>query len=262
MKFPIWIDSDQAYGRVYTALGLPTTVVVGRDGIVSGGYDGELTYANAGCGGALARPSAVSSTALLAAVLALAAISSWPCPAAPSFRPDGTRRSCSPSSSSRSLAPAANTAGRRRPADARASSSTFAAAILGLAIVANALFAPEPRTVIAAPGQHVAIQRWPARVPALAERRGEFGAPGTCAGGDGEGAHYAGSFVLRAISRNAVAVAAANGRGERLTVTQPSGAAFLSPVLLMQQTQSIAGMDVRYDSFAAGRQPAGARGAL
>ena len=45
LKFPIWIDSEQAYGRVYTALGLPTTVVVGRDGIVSGGYDGELTYA-------------------------------------------------------------------------------------------------------------------------------------------------------------------------------------------------------------------------
>jgi len=23
LKFPIWIDSEQAYGRVYTALGLP-----------------------------------------------------------------------------------------------------------------------------------------------------------------------------------------------------------------------------------------------
>ncbi|MGR4064594.1 MAG: TlpA family protein disulfide reductase [Vulcanimicrobiaceae bacterium] len=45
VTFPIWIDADQSYGRVYTALGLPTTVVIGRDGIVSAGYDGELTYA-------------------------------------------------------------------------------------------------------------------------------------------------------------------------------------------------------------------------
>lgn len=42
--FPIWIDDQQRYGRVYAALGLPTTVVVGRDGIVVRGFDGALAY--------------------------------------------------------------------------------------------------------------------------------------------------------------------------------------------------------------------------
>jgi cytochrome c biogenesis protein CcmG, thiol:disulfide interchange protein DsbE len=44
IRFPIWIDERQQYGRVYTALGLPTTVVVGRDGVVVAGYDGALTF--------------------------------------------------------------------------------------------------------------------------------------------------------------------------------------------------------------------------
>jgi thiol-disulfide isomerase/thioredoxin len=44
LHFPIWIDDAQAYGRVYAALGLPTTVVIGRDGIVVHGYDGALAF--------------------------------------------------------------------------------------------------------------------------------------------------------------------------------------------------------------------------
>ena len=43
ITFPIWIDDAQQYGRVYAALGLPTTVVIGRDGKVVQGYDGALT---------------------------------------------------------------------------------------------------------------------------------------------------------------------------------------------------------------------------
>jgi len=42
--FPIWIDSSQRYGRTYAALGLPTTVIVDRRGIVVKGFDGPLTY--------------------------------------------------------------------------------------------------------------------------------------------------------------------------------------------------------------------------
>lgn len=42
--YPIWMDDRQLYGRAFTALGLPTTVVVGRDGTVVHGYDGALTY--------------------------------------------------------------------------------------------------------------------------------------------------------------------------------------------------------------------------
>jgi peroxiredoxin len=43
--FPIWLDDQQQYGRAFTALGLPTTVIVGRDGTVVRGYDGALTLA-------------------------------------------------------------------------------------------------------------------------------------------------------------------------------------------------------------------------
>ncbi|MDE2481604.1 MAG: TlpA family protein disulfide reductase [bacterium] len=45
ITFPIWVDDQQRYGRVYAALGLPTTVLVGRDGVVVRGFDGALTLA-------------------------------------------------------------------------------------------------------------------------------------------------------------------------------------------------------------------------
>jgi peroxiredoxin len=45
VRFPIWIDSEQAYGRAYAALGLPTTVIIDRRGVVARGFDGALTYA-------------------------------------------------------------------------------------------------------------------------------------------------------------------------------------------------------------------------
>jgi len=45
IRFPIWIDDRQQYGRTYGALGLPTTVILDRRGIVARGFDGALTYA-------------------------------------------------------------------------------------------------------------------------------------------------------------------------------------------------------------------------
>ena len=44
IRYPIWLDEHQQYGRAFSALGLPTTVVIGRDGIVVRGYDGALSY--------------------------------------------------------------------------------------------------------------------------------------------------------------------------------------------------------------------------
>ncbi|HEY1977937.1 MAG TPA: TlpA disulfide reductase family protein [Candidatus Baltobacteraceae bacterium] len=44
IAFPIWIDDQQQYGRVYAALGMPTTVIIGRDGTVVRGFDGALAY--------------------------------------------------------------------------------------------------------------------------------------------------------------------------------------------------------------------------
>lgn len=43
IAFPIWVDDTQRYGRVYAALGLPTTVVIDRRGVVESGFDGPLT---------------------------------------------------------------------------------------------------------------------------------------------------------------------------------------------------------------------------
>ena len=44
ISYPIWLDDGQQYGRAFTALGLPTTVVIGHDGLVVRGYDGALTF--------------------------------------------------------------------------------------------------------------------------------------------------------------------------------------------------------------------------
>jgi len=44
IDYPIWIDDEQRYGRLFTALGLPTTVFIRRDGTVAQGFDGALTY--------------------------------------------------------------------------------------------------------------------------------------------------------------------------------------------------------------------------
>jgi thiol-disulfide isomerase/thioredoxin len=44
IHYPILLDQQQQYGRVYAALGLPTTIVVSADGIVVRGFDGPLSY--------------------------------------------------------------------------------------------------------------------------------------------------------------------------------------------------------------------------
>jgi thiol-disulfide isomerase/thioredoxin len=45
IRFPIWIDTLQRYGRTYAALGLPTTIILDRRGVVVRGFDGALTFA-------------------------------------------------------------------------------------------------------------------------------------------------------------------------------------------------------------------------
>lgn len=44
IHFPIWIDQGQNYGRVYAALGMPTTIVIDVQGNVVRGFDGALTF--------------------------------------------------------------------------------------------------------------------------------------------------------------------------------------------------------------------------
>lgn len=123
---------------------------------------------------------------------------------------------------------------------------------LGLAGVANGLFAPDNRNVIGAPGQRVRVEALGTLFFPLIngdatrvtlER--SLHAPAAI----GARRWNAGSFVLRTLPRSVVSVEARDLRGNRLTVTQPQGAVFLSPVLLMQQHQTIAGIDVPFDSF-------------
>lgn len=44
IHYPILLDEQQQYGRVYAALGLPTTIIVDPQGIVVRGFDGPLSY--------------------------------------------------------------------------------------------------------------------------------------------------------------------------------------------------------------------------
>jgi peroxiredoxin len=44
ITYTILVDEAQSYGRVYKALGLPTTFIIDRDGTVVRGFDGPLTY--------------------------------------------------------------------------------------------------------------------------------------------------------------------------------------------------------------------------
>jgi hypothetical protein len=159
--------------------------------------------------------------------------------------------------------------GRKQWTAARSSRSrlailaiAFGAAAAGLAGVANGLFAPDNRDVVGAPGERVRVEdlgtlSFPlagedrtAPVVVMLERA--LHAPLEI----GARARNAGSFVLRAVPRDVVDVEVRDLLGNRLTVTQPSGGVFLSPVLLMQTRQTIDGMDLPFDSFnvpAAGR---------
>lgn len=44
ITYPILVDEQQQYGRVYRALGLPTTVIVDKQGDVVKTFDGTVTY--------------------------------------------------------------------------------------------------------------------------------------------------------------------------------------------------------------------------
>lgn len=45
ITYPVLVDDAQQYGRVYAALGLPTTIVIDANGVVRAGFDGALTFA-------------------------------------------------------------------------------------------------------------------------------------------------------------------------------------------------------------------------
>ncbi len=45
VRYPLLLDEEQKYGRAYAAIGLPTSVIVDRNGHIVRGIDGQLTFA-------------------------------------------------------------------------------------------------------------------------------------------------------------------------------------------------------------------------
>jgi hypothetical protein len=128
------------------------------------------------------------------------------------------------------------------------------AATIAVAGAASGLLGPDDQTIVGAPGQRIKVEglgelSFPfvgasSAAPDVALER-----PLRSALAIGTGRRDAGSFILRGVPREVAYVEARDPRGGRLTVTQPTGAAFLSPVLLMQHRQTIAGLDLPFDSF-------------
>jgi hypothetical protein len=126
---------------------------------------------------------------------------------------------------------------------------------VGVAIVASAgiaygLLAPDDATVIAAPDATVRVADLGGTLhffpdASIALRRG---ASSTVVPPSGR--RLAGTFVLRSIPRTDIAVDVADLRGGHLTITQPNGTVFLSPVLTMQARQTISGVALPFDTFA------------
>ncbi len=122
--------------------------------------------------------------------------------------------------------------------------------ILAFAGIASGLLAPDPQLVVGAPGTPVAVAGLGNIVfpplhdpssPALETPNGVVLPIGE--------QRYASQFVLRSVARTVVAVDAYDSGGAHLTITQPTGPAFSSPVLLMDHTQRISGLDLPFDSF-------------
>jgi hypothetical protein len=124
---------------------------------------------------------------------------------------------------------------------------------LAIAAVANGLFAPDPQLVIGSPGASVRVNDlggslvFPLETadPIVRLDRG-----GRITAIPVTGNHLAGAFALAQVSRRVLAVDVADARGAHLTLTQPNGSAFLSPVLTMPTQQTVAGMTLPFDTFA------------
>jgi hypothetical protein len=138
---------------------------------------------------------------------------------------------------------------RRRAGAVAVAFGTIAAGVAG---VASGLLGPDDQSVVGAPGQRVRVEGlgtldFPIADSSTAAVTLERPLRGSLQ--VGTGARNAGSFILRASPRDVVYVEARDLRGNRLTITQPTGSVFLSPVLLMEHRQTIAGMDLPFDSF-------------
>ena len=144
---------------------------------------------------------------------------------------------------------------RSRRSRAAVLAIVFGIGLAGLAGVASGLLAPDNQTIIGAPGERVRIEGLGTLAFPLAAAASQTEAPVTLERpfrlpmAIGERSRNAGNFILRETPRNVAYVEARDLLGNRLTITQPTGSAFLSPVLLMENRQTIAGMNLPFDSF-------------
>lgn len=112
------------------------------------------------------------------------------------------------------------------------------AALIVAAGVASGLLGPDTQTIAGVPGSTVSTRDYgavsfPADASVIPSRR------------------YTTSAAFLAQPHDVVHVQAEDLRGNHLTITQPAnpGFPFLSPVLLMQHTAQVAGMQVQTDEF-------------
>jgi hypothetical protein len=127
--------------------------------------------------------------------------------------------------------------------------AAFGGAIIVFAGAASGLMGPDTHTVVGAPGATVrdddsgGLFTFPlnGNTVEFTSGRGSTRIAG--------GRRYSGAFVFWQQPRTVLAVNAGDARGNHLTITQPTNASFLSPVLLLEQHTTIDGMDVAFDSF-------------
>lgn len=118
--------------------------------------------------------------------------------------------------------------------------------------VASGLLGAAPRTVVGAPGSSLAD---PQLGGSLVFPLADAGDPQVMLERGGNASsigaqRYTVAAYLHSIPRPVISIDARDARGAHLTITQPSGSVFLSPVLLLTQQQTIDGLSLPYDSFA------------
>ncbi len=130
--------------------------------------------------------------------------------------------------------------------------AAFGVGVIAFAGIASGLLGPDAQTIVGAPGENVRVADLGGTLdfplaqgngaPVVSLVRGTSALPI-------DRTRYVGAFVLQPKPRDVVAVEASDARDAHLTITQPTGTAFLSPVLLMTTRQSLLGFDVPNDAF-------------
>lgn len=129
----------------------------------------------------------------------------------------------------------------------RASVLLFGSGMIVLASVASGLMGTQTHVVAGAPGATVRDARSGSTLVFPLDPKSGIGLP---AGLDVFGSRFSAGLIFTPFARRVVGVSVSDARGNHLTMTQPSNASFLSPVLLMLQKTSIDGMPVHFDTFA------------